>query len=248
MRMFSIDLNCDLGEGMGTDAAIMPYISSANIACGYHAGDQQTMSETVGLCTRNSVAIGAHPSFDDRENFGRKEQSVSTVEIRALITKQLEILSREAEKQGARLHHVKPHGALYNQSAKNISVARAIAEAVRDFDPQLVIYGLSGSHSVYEARALGLRAASEVFADRTYQDDGTLTPRGRPEALVENVQGAVQQALHLVKDSMVRTISGKELLLVADTICLHGDGKQAVRVARAIFEALKREDIIIMKI
>jgi UPF0271 protein len=245
--MFSIDLNCDLGEGIGNDPVIMPYISSASIACGYHAGDEKTMQDTIELCLKHNVAVGAHPSFRDKENFGRTEINASTDEVYDLILQQLICLSQIASKLGSNLHHVKPHGALYNMSARNISLARAIAQAVNDFDKGLILYGLSGSHSIHEAKAIGLKTASEVFADRTYQDDGRLTPRSQPGALVEDVNSAVQQALHFVKDGMVKTIGGKEILLVADTLCLHGDGKQAVQFARSIQEAFYGEDIAITK-
>jgi 5-oxoprolinase (ATP-hydrolysing) subunit A len=246
--MFSIDLNCDLGEGIGNDESIMPYISSANIACGYHAGDNETMQQTIELCLKANVAIGAHPSFPDKENFGRTEMNLSTAEVYDLVLKQLTDISAIASGKGVKLHHVKPHGALYNMSAKNISLAQVIAKAVKDFDNDLILYGLSGSHSIHEAKAIGLKTASEVFADRTYQDDGSLTPRSQPEALVEDVNSAVQQALYLIKDAMVKTISGKKLLLVADTICLHGDGKHAIQFARSINGALQREDIVITSV
>jgi len=246
--MFFIDINCDLGEGMRTDAAIMPFISSANIACGGHAGDEKSMEETIKLCLKNRVAIGAHPSFPDKENFGRSEMTLGTDEIRDIVLQQLKNFGKIVSRLGASLHHVKPHGALYNMSAKNISLARAIAEAVKIFDSNLVIYGLSGSHSIYEAKAVGLKTASEVFADRTYQDDGSLTPRSQPEAEVEDVNSAVHQALHLIKEGIVKTISGKQILLVAETICLHGDGKQALSFAKAIHEAMEKEDIVIAKI
>ena len=246
--MFSIDINCDLGEGTGNDAAIMPYISSANIACGYHAGSKKIMQETVGHCLMHNVSIGAHPSYPDKENFGRTEMSLSTEQVYELIIDQLKIISEVVSEKGAKLRHVKPHGALYNMSARNISLAKTIARAVKDFDNELVLFGLSGSHSIHEAKSIGLTTASEVFADRTYQDDGMLTPRSQPEALIENVHNAVQQAIHFIKDGLVKTISGKEILLVADTICLHGDGKNAVQFAKAISEALRREDIIISKV
>ena len=246
--MFSIDLNCDLGEGTGNDPDIMPFISSANIACGYHAGDHECMEETIQLCKKYKVAAGAHPSFRDRQNFGRTEMNLNEAEIYELMIKQLNDISAIASAGGIRLHHVKPHGALYNMSAKNISLAQVIAKAVKDFDKDLILYGLSGSHSIHEAKALGLKTASEVFADRSYQDDGSLTPRSNPSALIEDGNKAVQQALHLIRDGMVKTISGKEILLVADTICLHGDGKNAVKLARTLHKALQGEDIIITKI
>ena len=223
-----VDLNCDMGEGIGNDEAIMPYISSANIACGYHAGDRSTMEQTIELCMKYNVAIGAHPSFADRENFGRREISCSTEEVYTLVKEQIELLHNITEAKGVRFVHIKPHGALYNMSAKNISLARAIAQAVKDFDDQLVLFGLSGSHSISEAQALGLKTASEVFADRTYQDDGSLSPRSIPGALIEEPANAVLQVLHMVRDGFVKTVSGKKLPIKAETICIHGDGKSVV--------------------
>jgi 5-oxoprolinase (ATP-hydrolysing) subunit A len=244
-HMLSIDLNCDLGEGIGHDEAIMPFISSANIACGYHAGDEKTMQNTILLCIKHQVAIGAHPSFNDKENFGRREINCSTDEVYELVSKQIHTLHSIALKNGARLSHVKPHGALYNMSAKNISIANAIARAVRDFDRLLILYGLSGSHSINEGKAVGLKTASEVFADRTYQDDGSLTSRQHPEALIENVSHAVHQVLQMIKEDTVTSFAGKKLLIVAQTICLHGDGKNAVEFARKINEALHENEILV---
>ena len=241
-----IDLNSDLGEGIGNDAAIMPFISSANIACGYHAGDEITIEATIDLCIQFNVAVGAHPSFPDRQNFGRSEMHFTTGEVYEIVTEQLGIISAITTAKGVSLHHVKPHGALYNQSAKSISIARTIAQAVKDFDRDLIIYGLSGSHSIYEARALGLKTASEVFADRTYQDDGSLTLRSQPEALIQDVRAAVRQAIHLVEDGCVKTISGREILLVADTICIHGDSPNAKELAEEIYKALNNREITIV--
>ena len=176
--MLSIDLNCDLGEGCANDNEIMPLISSANIACGYHAGDEHTIEQTIKSALKNNVAVGAHPSFFDKENFGRKEFLLSEDEYYKLIIEQLSIIQKIAKKCGTKLHHVKPHGALYNVSAKNKSIANIIAKAVNDFDKNLILYGLSGSYSISEAEKYKLKTASEVFADRTYQSDGSLTPRG----------------------------------------------------------------------
>ena len=233
-----VDLNCDLGEGIGNDENIMPYISSANIACGYHAGDEETMSQTVELCLKHRVSIGAHPSFFDRENFGRTEMSCSTGEVYELVLKQIKLLNEIAAAKGTKLSHVKPHGALYNMSAKTISLAKSIAQAVKDFDEQLILFGLSGSHSIHEAKAIGLKTASEVFADRTYQDDGSLTARSQPGALIEDANTAVKQVLQMIKEGTVTTISGKIIPVVAETICIHCDGKHAVEFAKAINDAI----------
>jgi 5-oxoprolinase (ATP-hydrolysing) subunit A len=241
--MKSIDLNCDLGEGLATDEQIIPLISSANIACGYHAGDMDTMKRTIELCVQNNVSIGAHPSWPDKENFGRTEMQKTAEEIYDIVTAQLFTIAQLAKEQGAALHHVKPHGALYNQSAKNKAIAAAIAKAVYDFDPSLILFGLSGSISLTEATALGLHTAHEVFADRTYQDDGSLTPRSQPNALITDEQTSLQQILQLINTQTVTTVTGEIITLKADTICIHGDGSNAVAFAKTISSALKQNHI-----
>lgn len=238
-----IDLNCDLGEGMHTDEQIIPLISSANIACGLHAGDVDTMNRTISKCLQHGVAIGAHPSWPDKENFGRKEMQRSTEELYSIVIEQINILSRLAHEQGSQLHHVKPHGAMYNQSAKDKSIAAGIAKAVKDFDSSLILFGLSGSYSISEAEKIGLKTASEVFADRTYQDDGSLTPRSQPNALIDDEQQAAAQVLQMIKQQKVTSIAGKHIPLIADTICIHGDGAHAVKFAKAISVALKQNHI-----
>jgi UPF0271 protein len=245
--MFFVDLNCDMGEGSGNESEIMPYISSANIACGYHAGDLETIIETISLAKKHQVAIGAHPSFPDRENFGRTEMHLSDAEIHELVLLQVEFLSEMARVAGESLRHVKPHGALYNMSAKKPMLAEIIANAVKDFEAGLFLFGLSGSCSIKEARAIGLSTASEVFADRTYQDNGNLTSRNEPNALIEDADKAVQQALQIVKEGVVTSVSGKQIPVIAETICIHGDGKYAVEFARKIYEALKREGVMIKR-
>ena len=238
--MLLCDINCDMGEGIGTDAAIMPFISSANIACGYHAGDDITMNDTILLAKKYGVAVGAHPSFFDRENFGRTEMKLPEEEIYGLVQKQIKILRSFAAKHDVVLQHVKPHGALYNMSAKDITIAHAIALAVKEYDPKLVLFGLSESHSIIEARKLGLKTRSEVFADRSYQDDGSLTPRTKPNALIHDTEQAVEQVLQMVHKKTVTTVSGKKIPVFAETICIHGDGEHAVALAKAIHDALKK--------
>ncbi|MBY0479231.1 MAG: 5-oxoprolinase subunit PxpA [Chitinophagaceae bacterium] len=241
--MKQIDLNCDLGEGINTDEQIIPLISSANIACGFHAGDVDTMNRIIAKCLQHGVAIGAHPSWPDKENFGRKEMQRSAEELYELVIEQLNILSTLAKEQGSKLHHVKPHGALYNQSAKDKTIAATIANAVKDFDSTLILFGLSGSYSITEAEKNGLKIANEVFADRTYQDDGSLTARSQPNALIEDEQKAVAQALQMITQQTVTSITGKQIPLIADTICIHGDGANAVAFAKAISVALKQNHI-----
>jgi 5-oxoprolinase (ATP-hydrolysing) subunit A len=243
--MASIDINCDMGEGMATDSLIMPYVTSANIACGYHAGGEAIIKQTIDLCLQHGVKIGAHPSFKDKENFGRKELPLSLDEIYALIIQQLVKIDLIAKQKGTKVHHVKPHGALYNLSAKDAAIAKTIATAVKDFDESLVLYGLSGSYSIWEAKAIGLHTASEVFADRTYQDDGSLTPRSHQDALIQNVDEAVQQVMQMINEKTITTVSGKQIPIEAETVCIHGDSKGAAFLAKALFSTfLKHQDAI----
>lgn len=242
--MISCDLNCDMGEGIGNDEAIMPFITSANIACGYHAGDETTMRTTIIMAKNAGVAIGAHPSFLDRANFGRTEmKDIRPQQVYELVTEQLKIIQKVLESADAQLHHIKPHGALYNMAARNAALSAAIAHAVYDFDKTLVLFGLSGSHSIAEAKAMGIKTASEVFADRTYQDDGSLTPRTNPSALIEDEEQSIRQVIQMVKEGTVTSASGKKVPIVAETICLHGDGKNAVLFASAISKKLRVENI-----
>jgi UPF0271 protein len=229
-----------MGEGIGNDEAIMPFISSANIACGFHAGDDVTMNNTVLLAKKHGVAVGAHPSFFDRKNFGRTEMKLSPEEIYELVQKQIKILKSIATKHDVMMQHVKPHGALYNMSAKEPAIAQAIAVAIKDYDTNLILFGLSGSESIKVAMDLGLKTKSEVFADRTYQDDGSLTPRPQANALIHDTSDAVGQALQMVLKKAVTTVSGKTIPVVADTICIHGDSAHAVAFAKAIHAALSK--------
>ncbi len=213
-----MQINCDLGEGIGNDAELMPYINEANIACGFHAGDAFTMRETVALCIRHGVKMGAHPSYLDRENFGRKEIELSPEEIYLLVKKQIETLNQIVKTAGGTLNHVKPHGALYNTSAKNPEVAMAIAKAVKDVSGDLILFGLKGSQSIEVAQAMGLQTAEEAFADRRYESDGSLTPRSQPGACFTEIQDVLDQ---------VEKIK-------ADTWCIHGDGPHALEFAKAL--------------
>lgn len=226
-----------MGEGIGNDKALMPYIHFANIACGYHAGDEQTMWQTVELAVNNQVLVGAHVSFLDKKNFGRTEIDLPAHDIYELVQQQLILLNEIAGSFDVTIHHVKPHGALYNMSAKVPAIAKVIAEAVKDYDECLVLFGLSGSCSIKEAKSIGLNTASEVFADRTYQDDGSLTPRTQQGALIEKTEDAIAQSLRMLNEGLVKTVSGKTIPVVAETICIHGDGAHAVEFAKAIYEA-----------
>lgn len=232
------DLNCDMGEGIGNDELIIPYVTSANVACGYHAGDKDIMRKTILLAKKYNVNIGAHPSFLDRENFGRTEVKASPEEVYQLVIKQIYLLQIIAEECNAKMDHVKPHGALYNMAARDRALASAVASATKDADQNLILFGLSNSCLIGEAKAIGLKTASEVFADRTYQDDGSLTPRTQPNALIENIAQVIEQVLKMVKERKVKTVSGKEIPITAETICIHGDGTHAVEFARAINKTL----------
>ena len=243
--MKTIDINCDLGEGIGNDELIMPYISSANIACGYHAGDENTMKRTVELCKKYNVTVGAHPSFPDKENFGRTDMLLHPGEIYEMIIKQINRLEKIARGADVPLHHVKPHGALYNMAARDKGLAPFVALALLDTNPKYILYGLSGSYLIREAKNLGLKTASEVFADRTYKDDGSLTSRNKPGALIENKNAAVSQVLQMVKERTVTSVTGKKVPIVAETICIHGDGEHVIEFAKAISLALKENNIAI---
>lgn len=240
-----IDLNCDMGEGMDTDAAIFPFISSANIACGGHAGDESIMDRTVEGALQRGVAIGAHPSYPDRANFGRVDLlgvSLRPEELPAIIQEQLHRLEQVCRRLGVRMSHVKPHGALYNRAAKDAAVSALIARAVAEFDASLLLYGLSGSEMGRAAEAAGLGFVSEVFADRTYRPDGSLTPRTEPGALIEDGDRAVAQVVKMVREGKVATGAG-DIALRAQTVCLHGDGPHAVEFAELIHGALINEGV-----
>lgn len=239
----TIDINCDMGEGAGNDHLIMPFISSANIACGFHAGDPETMWETMKLALQHDVSIGAHVSFLDRENFGRTEMMIDADDVYEIVTQQLIILQEIANGHTTTLKHVKPHGALYNMSARDSKLATTIARAVFDFDRSLILFGLSGSHSIREATEIGLRVANEAFADRSYQQDGSLTPRTKADALLESEPQVLKQVLQMIQREKVSSQGGGEIAIVADTICIHGDGAHAATFAKAIHQHLKLHHI-----
>lgn len=248
--MQHIDLNCDMGESfgawtMGNDEALMQYISSANIACGFHAGDASIMRKTATLAMQKGVAIGAHPGFADLQGFGRRNMALNAQEVYDICVYQIGAMLNVSKAIGARLHHVKPHGALYNMAAKDAAMAQAIAQATKDSHEDLILYGLSGSLLISEAEKIGLRTASEVFADRTYQADGSLTPRTQPNAMIEDTHKAVAQVIRMVKEQTVVSTEGKIVPIKADTICIHGDGPHAVAFAEALNEKLKAEGLII---
>ncbi|MGC0155344.1 5-oxoprolinase subunit PxpA [Chromobacterium vaccinii] len=233
-----IDLNADLGEGCGDDAALLDLVSSANIACGWHAGDAATMRRVAALALAKGVAVGAHPSFPDRDNFGRSEMRLPPDEVRAGFLYQLGALAAIVGAEGGRLRHVKPHGALYNQAAREPELAAVLARAVRDFDPSLRVVGLAGSGFVAACRAEGLQVWEEGFADRGYRADGSLVPRGTPGDLLHGEQAMLDQVMEMVERRRVIAVGGESVPLGADTICLHGDGPHALRFARLLRERL----------
>ncbi|RZI77077.1 MAG: 5-oxoprolinase subunit PxpA [Variovorax sp.] len=238
-----IDLNADLGEGCDNDEALLALVSSANIACGWHAGDAKTMRQCVRWAIDNGVAIGAHPSFPDRENFGRSEMNLPVDEVIAGMLYQIGALAAIVKAEGGRLAHVKPHGALYNQAVKDPALAGALCEAVRRFDPSLKFFGLAGSGMIEAATRAGLQPVEEVFADRAYNADGSLVSRKLPGALIESDAQAIAQTLSLVRDHRVTAIDGSTVAVNAQSVCLHGDGAHALEFAQRIRERLASEGI-----
>jgi len=239
----SIDLNCDMGEGFGQhesgqDAELMKYITSANIACGFHAGDFSVMRQTVALAVRHGVAVGAHPSLPDLQGFGRRTMSVTPREVYEMTLYQVGALQAFAVAQGIALHHIKPHGALYNMAAKDRKLADAIVQTVADLDPSLFLYGLANSALIQAARDKGIPYCEEVFADRTYQPDGSLTPRSEAHALIDSIDGAVSQVIQMIETQSVTATNGERVTLKPGTVCLHSDGAHAVVFAQSIHHQL----------
>jgi UPF0271 protein len=249
--LLSVDLNCDMGESFGAwtmgcgDAALMDYVSSVNVACGFHAGDASVIRKTVETAIEKNIVVGAHPSFPDLQGFGRRQMKMSPAEIFDIVLYQVAAIKGICEASGATLHHVKPHGALYNQAATDKTTAEAIAKAVRAIDDDLIFYGLANSFLISEAERINLKTASEAFADRTYQADGTLTPRAEPNALIETIEKSVEQVLEMITAQVVTATSGEKIFIRAETICIHGDGAHALCFAREINRRLKENNILI---
>ncbi len=246
----TIDLNADAGESfgvyqLGNDEKLFPFVSSVNIACGFHAGDPSVMRKTVQLALANHTAIGAHPGLPDLAGFGRRTMQITPEEAYDMVLYQVGALWAFVKAEGGILHHVKPHGALYNMAAAYAGLAQAIAQAIYKIDAKLILYGLSGSELIKAGDKAGLRTASEVFADRNYQPDGTLTSRSHPHAHITESTQAASQVLRMVKEGKVRTLSGEEILMKADTVCIHGDGPHAVEFARSLHALFKEEGITI---
>ncbi len=246
--MCKVDLNCDMGEAfagyqLGPDAEIMPLISSANIACGWHAGDPGVMRRTVELALQHGVGIGAHPGYPDLLGFGRRNLGLTPQELRDYVTYQLGALQGFVQAQGGRLQHVKAHGAMYNQAASDQRLARAFCEAVAAFDQSLVLVGLANSHLISEAKRIGLPAASEVFADRGYLPSGSLVPRSQPGAVLHDSQQVVQRVVDMVTKSQVTANDGTVISLEADTICVHGDTPEALQHLQELRAGLEQQGI-----
>ena len=234
----TIDLNADVGEGCGQDGALMPLISSANIACGLHAGDGDSMREAVARALEHGVAIGAHPSFPDREHFGRRETQLGARELHECIVAQIDTLASVAAAAGTRLRHVKPHGALYNMAARDEELAETVVTAIRSLDPSLMLFGLAGSALLAAAERLGTRAVGEAFADRAYRSDGSLLPRDQPGSVLHSHADVAARAVTMVQDGEVVAVDGSRVRIAADTICVHGDTPGAAALARRIRAAL----------
>ncbi|WP_285888943.1 LamB/YcsF family protein [Paenibacillus polysaccharolyticus] len=247
---YRLDVNCDLGESYGayqtmmnSDDAILPLITSANIACGFHAGDPSVMRLTVERAIAHQVAIGAHPGLPDLQGFGRRNMEITPREAYDMVVYQIGALQAFIYASGGCLHHVKPHGALYNMAATNSKLAEAIAEAVYRVQPELYLYGLAGSELIRAAQRIGVRGVNEVFADRTYTSDGRLTPRSHEGALIERSEKALAQVIRMVKDGVVVSTDGTLVPIIADTVCIHGDGTHALTFAQEIRRMLESEGV-----
>jgi UPF0271 protein len=238
-----VDLNADLGEGAGHDAELFELISSANIATGFHAGDSDTMHAAVSAAKEHGVAVGAHPSLFDRENFGRKELKVTDQEAFDAVAYQLGIFQAIASALGMQANHVKPHGALYNMAVRDEKLADAIARAIESVDPKLILFAPDNSELARAGEAYGLQIAREIFADRNYLNDCWLVPRARPDALLHDPQEAAQRVLRMLREGKVRSVEGRDVDVRGETICVHGDTPGAVEFARVLRTQLEREGL-----
>ena len=243
-----IDLNCDLGESygaytIGMDEEVIKVVSSVNVACGFHAGDPVVMRKTVARALSANIGIGAHPGFHDLMGFGRRNMNISPDEAYAYVTYQLGALNAFCVQQGGRIDHVKPHGALYNMAGKDYELAKGICRAIYDFDPDIILLGLSGSQMINAGRDIGLRCANEFFSDRAYEDDGSLRARTKEGAMIEDENEAIERVVKVIKTGKVTTYSGNEIDLKIDSICVHGDNAHALEFVRTIRERLTKEGI-----
>ena len=248
--MYFVDLNSDLGESFGNytigmDEEILKFVSSANVACGWHAGDPMVMEKTVALAKEFGTAVGAHPGFPDLMGFGRRNMAVTPEEAKAYVKYQLGALQAFAKAHGVKIQHVKPHGALYNMAAVDEKLAKAMCEADYEVDKDIIFMGLAGSKMITAAEETGLKAASEVFADRAYNDDGTLVSRKLPGAVIKDKDLAIQRVVRMVKEGKVESINGKDIDIKADSICVHGDNPKALEFVKNIRETLEKEGVTI---
>ena len=243
-----IDLNCDLGESFGNykigmDEEVIKFISSANIACGFHASDPLVMAKTVALAKENGVKVGAHPGFPDLVGFGRRNMNVSPLELKAMVQYQIGALNAFCKANGVKMNHVKPHGAMYNMAAKDSKLALAIAEGIAEVDSSLILLGLSGSEMLASAKRVGLKCAAEVFADRSYEEDGSLVARTKPGAVIADENEGIERVIKMIKFHKVKSVTGKEIEICPDSICVHGDNPKALNFVRIIRERLLGENI-----
>ena len=241
----TVDLNADLGEGAASERALLALVSSANIACGFHAGDPGSMMRSILAAKAAGVAVGAHPSLPDRENFGRRERPVTPNEIWALVAYQVGAFQAIATSLGVRPHHVKPHGALYNMAARDSALAEAVAQAVFAVDRSLILFAPGGSALARAGAAIDLRVAREAFADRNYLPDGSLVPRTRSDALLHDAEAAAERVLRMLRENVVRAVDGSEVAIQADTICVHGDTPEAVAFAKNLRAQLEGAGIAV---
>ncbi len=246
--MLKVDLNCDMGESFGnyicgSDDEVVPFITSANVACGFHASDPLVMQKTVAMCKKNNVSVGAHPGFPDLVGFGRRNMQVSPAELKAMVMYQIGALQAFCLANGVSLAHVKPHGAMYNMAGKDEKMAMAICEGIYAVNPKLILLGLAGSKLLTAAKKTGLRVAQEVFADRAYEEDGSLVARNKAGAMITDETEAIARVISMIKMQRVRAITGKEIAVKANSICLHGDSPKAVLFAQKIRSALQNEGI-----
>ena len=251
--MSKVDLNCDLGESFGNykcgmDEVVIPFISSANVACGFHASDPLVMSKTVALAKECGVAVGAHPGYPDLVGFGRRNMNIAPQEVKAMVQYQVGALQAFCKANGILLQHVKPHGAMYNMAGKDENLAMAICQGILEVDPDLILLGLSGSKMLEAAKACGLKCAKEVFADRAYEEDGSLVARTKAGAMITDENVAIDRVISMVKQGKVTAITGKEIAVEPDSICVHGDGEKAVAFVKKIRERLLQEHVEILPI
>ena len=248
--MYQVDLNCDLGESFGAytigmDSEVIPFISSANVACGYHASDPVVMEKTVKMAAENKVAVGAHPGYPDLMGFGRRNMNVSPAEAKAYVMYQVGALEAFCKASGISMQHVKPHGAMYNMAGKDYKLARAICEGIYEVNPKLILLGLSGSQMLIAAEEIGLPCAKEVFADRAYEEDGSLVARTKEGSMITDEDLAVSRVIRMIKEGKVEAVTRKDIAICADSVCVHGDGPKALAFIQKIRKALEAEGIVI---